>query len=70
MTAPFPCLFFSRISLIFLIAETLSKPSNGPELISLPSPGVATPVDAGSSSPVSTTTWIGNLNAFAKSKSL
>jgi hypothetical protein len=47
----------------------LSKPSNGPELINLPSPGVATPVNAGSSSPVSTTTWIGNLKALAKSKS-
>ncbi|CAB5039426.1 unannotated protein [freshwater metagenome] len=51
------------------MASLLDKPFNEPELINLPSPGVAIPVIAGSSKSLSTTVRIGRSIVLAKSKS-
>ncbi len=50
-------------------ASALDSPFSGPELIRVPSPVVATPVLAGSSSPVSRTARTGRSKARAKSRS-
>ena len=55
--------------MIVWIASSLLSPSSGPELTSVPSPGVASPVSAGSGPPVSTTTRTGSPNVRAKSRS-
>ena len=55
--------------MILAMASFLGRPSSGPELISLPSPGVATPLSAGSDWSVSTTTRTGSPNLRAKSRS-
>ena len=55
--------------MIRAIAAALSSPSSGPEFTSWPSPGVATPVCAGSGRPVSTTIRTGSPNLRAKSRS-
>ena len=55
--------------MILAIASCFDSPSSGPELTSLPSPGVATPVCAGSGAPVSSTTRTGRPNVRAKSRS-
>ena len=55
--------------MILAMASRLDRPSSGPELISCPSPGVATPVSAGSGWSVSTTTRTGSPNLRAKSRS-
>ena len=51
------------------IASALLMPSSGPELTSVPSPGVACQVCAGSGRSVCTTTWTGRPNSRAKSRS-
>ena len=55
--------------MIRAMASALRRPSSGPELTSVPSPCVATPVSTGSASPVSTTTCTGSPNFRAKSRS-
>ncbi len=55
--------------MIAVMALALGSPSMGPELISSPSPGVATPVSAGSGASVCTTKRTGSPNARAKSRS-
>ena len=51
------------------MASALGSPSIGPELTSSPSPGVATPVSAGSGASVCTTVRTGSPKARAKSRS-
>ena len=51
------------------MASALGSPSRAPELIRVPSPEVAVPVTAGSSSPVSSTARTGRSKVRAKSRS-
>jgi hypothetical protein len=51
------------------MAAALSRPSSGPELTSVPWPGVAIPDTAGSGWSVATTTRTGRPNFRAKSRS-
>ncbi len=68
-TAPVPLPSTSRISMILAMASVLVRPSSGPELTRVPSPGVASPVSPGSARPVCTTTRTGRSNLRAKSRS-
>ena len=55
--------------MIAAMAAALASPSSGPEFTSVPSPGVAVPVSAGSGWSVSTTTRTGRSKLRAKSRS-